>query len=47
MSALLVVLLFVMPAFIASHLVRSPVDYRACFSRMKGEWKMVVLVAGD
>jgi hypothetical protein len=27
--------------------VRSPVDYRAVFSRQNGEWRMTVLVAGD
>jgi len=27
--------------------VRSPIDYRAGFSQVKGEWKMTALVAGD
>jgi len=27
--------------------VRSPIDYRAGFSRMNGEWRMSALVAGD
>lgn len=27
--------------------VRSPIDYRACFQKTGGEWKMTLLVAGD
>jgi hypothetical protein len=27
--------------------VRSPIDYRACFTKRSGEWKMDLLVAGD
>ena len=34
-------------AYVASHLVRSPVDYRAIFSRTGGGWRMVTFVAGD
>lgn len=33
--------------FVASSDVRSPVGYRAGFSRRSGEWKMDALVAGD
>lgn len=27
--------------------VRSPIDYRAAFGKVNGEWKMIALVAGD
>ena len=27
--------------------LRSPIDYRACFDKLDGAWKMVMLVAGD
>jgi hypothetical protein len=33
--------------FVASHLVRSPIDYRAFFARSEGPWLMTVFVAGD
>ena len=33
--------------YVASHLVRSPVDYRAFFARSGGRWLMTVFVAGD
>ncbi|MEZ5285772.1 MAG: hypothetical protein R2712_13385 [Vicinamibacterales bacterium] len=32
---------------IASSLVRSPLDYRAFFSRVDGRWRMAMLVSGD
>lgn len=27
--------------------IRRPVDYRACFEKKQGKWKMTVLIAGD
>jgi hypothetical protein len=33
--------------FVAAHLVRSPIDYRADFTRAAGRWLMTVFVAGD
>jgi hypothetical protein len=27
--------------------IRRPIDYRACFEKKQGKWKMTVLVAGD
>lgn len=33
--------------FVKSEFVRSPIDYRACFERKKGVWKMTVFIAGD
>jgi hypothetical protein len=33
--------------FIASRFARSPVDYRAIFSRASGRWLLVTFVAGD
>jgi hypothetical protein len=33
--------------FIASRLVRSPIDYRAAFTKQDGGWLMTLLVAGD
>jgi hypothetical protein len=27
--------------------IRSPMDYRACFEKKQGKWKMIALVAGD
>lgn len=33
--------------YVAAHLVRSPLDYRAGFARRDGEWRLVFLVAGD
>lgn len=33
--------------FVSAKYVRSPIDYRACFEKKKGKWKMTALVAGD
>lgn len=33
--------------YIYSHYLRSPSDYRACFEKVNGGWKMTVLIAGD
>ena len=33
--------------YVASGDVRSPVDYRACFTRIEGVWKLTAFVAGD
>lgn len=33
--------------FVASHLIRSSVDYRAYFTGVGGEWLMMVFIAGD
>lgn len=33
--------------WIQQRFVRSHIDYRACFERVDGQWKMVLLVAGD
>jgi hypothetical protein len=33
--------------FVASQLLRSPVDYRAFFNRVDGRWRMTAFVAGD
>jgi hypothetical protein len=33
--------------YIASRFVRSPVDYRAHFSRTDGRWQMLTFIAGD
>ena len=33
--------------FIASRFVRSPIDYRAYFSRTDGRWQMLTFIAGD
>ena len=33
--------------YIASHLVRSPISYRAYFSRGDGRWQMLLFIAGD
>jgi hypothetical protein len=33
--------------FVAAHLVRSPVDYRAYFVRTDGRWLLTLFVAGD
>ena len=35
------------PGFVASALARSPIDYRAYFTRSNGRWRMVVLIGGD
>jgi len=34
-------------AYIASRYVRSPIDYRARFTRTDGRWRMVMFLAGD
>jgi hypothetical protein len=33
--------------YVAEALLRSPVDYRFCFQRVRGKWLMTFLVAGD
>lgn len=33
--------------FVKAEFVRSPIDYRACFEKKKGIWKMTVFIAGD
>jgi hypothetical protein len=33
--------------YVRKELMRSPLDYRACFSRIGGRWLMVSLIAGD
>lgn len=33
--------------FVKAEYVRSPVDYRAGFQKVKGKWKLVMFVAGD
>jgi hypothetical protein len=33
--------------WIQQRFVRSHIDYRACFEKVGGDWKMVLLVAGD
>ena len=33
--------------FVAAEFVRSPLDYRACFEKKNGFWKMTAFVAGD
>lgn len=33
--------------YVSADLVRSPIDYRACFAKEAGRWKMMVFVAGD
>jgi len=33
--------------FVKAEYVRSPLDYRAGFEKIKGEWKMTIFVAGD
>ena len=33
--------------FIASRLVRSPIDYRAFFTRVDGGWRMTLFLSGD
>jgi hypothetical protein len=33
--------------YVASHLVRSPIDYRAAFTKQGGTWLMTLFVAGD
>ena len=34
-------------AYVAAPLARSPIDYRAIFSRAAGRWQLVTFVAGD
>ncbi len=33
--------------FVKAEYVRSPVDFRAGFEKIKGEWKMTIFIAGD
>ena len=33
--------------FVSKQFIRSPIDYRACFMKKMGRWRMVSLVAGD
>lgn len=33
--------------FVRAKYVRSPIDYRACFEKKRGKWKMTTFVAGD
>lgn len=33
--------------FVGAEFVRSPIDYRAIFTKEKGKWKMTAFVAGD
>ena len=33
--------------FVSAEFVRSPIDYRACFEKKNGKWKMTAFVAGD
>ena len=33
--------------FVKAEFVRSPIDYRACFEKQKGKWKMIIFIAGD
>jgi hypothetical protein len=33
--------------FVSEQFIRSPIDYRACFSKKNGKWRMNTLVAGD
>lgn len=33
--------------FVSAKFVRSPIDYRACFEKKNGKWKMTTFVAGD
>ncbi|HSK73954.1 MAG TPA: SH3 domain-containing protein, partial [Pyrinomonadaceae bacterium] len=33
--------------YVSADFVRSPIDYRACFERKGGQWKMTTFVAGD
>jgi len=34
-------------AYVASRLIRSPIDYRARFEYSKGQWMMTMFIAGD
>lgn len=33
--------------YVSTKFSRSPIDYRACFKKFKGQWRMTVFVAGD
>jgi hypothetical protein len=33
--------------FVSEQFIRSPIDYRACFTKKNGKWRMITLVAGD
>ncbi|MBI3912114.1 MAG: SH3 domain-containing protein [Armatimonadetes bacterium] len=33
--------------YVYSRFIRSPIDYRACFEKLRGKWLMTALVAGD
>jgi hypothetical protein len=33
--------------FVKAEYVRSPIDYRACFTKERGKWRMTAFVAGD
>lgn len=33
--------------YVGAKFVRSPIDYRACFQKVSGRWKMTAFVAGD
>ncbi len=33
--------------FVADKYIRSPIDYRAYFKKIKGQWRMTVFLAGD
>ncbi len=33
--------------YVSVKFVRSPIDYRACFEKKNGKWKMNTFVAGD
>lgn len=35
------------PGYVSGRYLRSPIDYRACFKKAGGKWRMTVLVAGD
>jgi hypothetical protein len=33
--------------YVSKQFIRSPLDYRACFTKKKGRWRMDALIAGD
>jgi hypothetical protein len=33
--------------YVAGHYIRSAVDYRACFEKRRGQWRMTIFIAGD
>lgn len=33
--------------FVSAEFVRSPIDFRGCFEKIKGKWKMTFFLAGD